>query len=176
MFFSEPYSKFKELNIPHTSQFDYKGLILHITKAAPPIYVGYYVGQVRKEKKNAKSELLYANQQRLFSYLQSNIQGIEIVRGHIQNYNGVYKEKGVDVRIALDLFRLAIEDSYDKAILISSDSDLLPAVRMVQAKGKEVEYIGFSHNPSLALVKECRSQRLIARDDLLPFVWEEESL
>lgn len=163
------YSKLKELKIKHTSKFDYKGFILKLSKGVKPVYVGYYVGQVRKEKNNPKSEVLYANQQKLFAYLQSNIPNVKIVRGHIQNYNGIYKEKGVDVRLALDLYSLAIKNKYDKAILISSDSDLVPAVRMVQAKKKEIEYIGFSHNTSLALIKECKAKRLLTFDDIQHF-------
>lgn len=166
------YSKLKELKIKHTSQFDYNGFILSLTKGTKPMYVGYYVGQVRKEKNNPKSELLYSHQQKLFAHLQANIPDIKIVRGHIQNYNGIYKEKGVDVRLALDLYSLAIENTYDKAILISSDSDLVPAVRMVQARNKEVEYIGFSHNTSMALIKECKSKRLLNFDDVYSFSCE----
>lgn len=164
------YSKLKELKIKHTSQFNYKGFILTLTKGEKPVYLGYYVGQVRKEKNNPKSELLYANQQKLFAHLQTNIPDIKIVRGHIQNYNDIYKEKGVDVRLALDLYSLAITNKYNKAILISSDSDLIPAIRMVQTKNKKIEYIGFSHNTSLALIKECKSKRLLTFDDLRPFL------
>ena len=167
------YSKLKELKIRHTSKFDFRGFVQKLTKETPQTYIGYYVGQVRKEKENSKSELLYSHQQKLFAHLQATIPQIKIVRGHIQNYNGVYKEKGVDVRIALDLYRLAIENQYDKAILISSDSDLVPAVKMVQALGKEVEYVGFSHNTSMALIKECKAKRLLARDDLMAFEYKE---
>lgn len=149
------------------------GFLLNLTKGIKPAYIGYYVGQVRKEKNNPKSELLYSNQQKLFAHLQSTILGVKIVRGHIQNYNGIYKEKGVDVRLALDIYRMALDGLYDKAILISSDSDLIPAIKMVQTKGKEVEYIGFSHNTSLALIKECKSKRLLARDDLDKFCAEQ---
>lgn len=163
------YSKLKELDIKQTSRFDYNGFVLNLTKGIKPVYVGYYVGQIRKEKNNKKSEALYANQQKLFAHLASNIPDVKIIRGHIQNYNGIYKEKGVDVRLALDLYRLAIEDKYDTAILISSDSDLVPAAKMVQERGKEVEYIGFSHNASLALIKECKSKRLLHFDDINPF-------
>lgn len=163
------YGKLKELNIKHTSKFDFIGFAQNLTKGKSLTYIGYYVGQVRKEKGNAKSELLYANQQKLFAHLQKTIPQIKIIRGHIQNYNGIYKEKGVDVRIALDLFRLAIENQYDKAVLLSSDSDLIPAVRMVQARGKEIEYIGFSHNTSMALIKECKAKRLLTSDDINPF-------
>lgn len=39
----------------------------------------------------------------------------------------------------------------------------------LQAKNKEVEYIGFSHNPSIALIKECKAKRLLVYDDLKSF-------
>jgi uncharacterized LabA/DUF88 family protein len=38
-----------------------------------------------------------------------------------------------DVNIALRLFQLAVQDKYDKAIIISGDSDLLPSIKAVQA-------------------------------------------
>lgn len=41
------------------------------------------------------------------------------------------REKGVDVRLALDLFRLAVEGKYDIAVLASTDTDLDEAVRDV---------------------------------------------
>jgi hypothetical protein len=37
-------------------------------------------------------------------------------------------EKGIDVAIAVDIVRLAMEKAYDAAILVSSDADLLPAI------------------------------------------------
>lgn len=163
------YGKLKDLKIKHTSRFDFQAFLKNITQGFQISFVGYYVGQVRKEKGNIKSEVLYANQQKLFAHLQSNIPGIKIIRGHIQNYNGVYKEKGVDVRIALDLYKMSAENAYDRAILLSSDSDLLPAVKMVQQNGKEVEYMGFSHLPSFALLKECKAKRLLNDQDIRPF-------
>jgi uncharacterized LabA/DUF88 family protein len=56
--------------------------------------------------------------------------GVHVYRGRI-NPGG--QEKGVDVSIAIDLIRLTYEQAYDVAILVSSDSDLGPAVRL--AKG-----------------------------------------
>lgn len=40
----------------------------------------------------------------------------------------VAREKGIDVRIALDMVRLAREESYDVAVLFSSDQDLSEAI------------------------------------------------
>lgn len=43
-----------------------------------------------------------------------------------------YEEKQTDVNIALQLFRSAIHDKYDKAYIVSGDSDLIPSIKSVQ--------------------------------------------
>jgi uncharacterized LabA/DUF88 family protein len=43
-----------------------------------------------------------------------------------------FEEKQTDVNIALRLFELAVQDRYDKAVIVSGDTDLLPAVKVVQ--------------------------------------------
>lgn len=43
-----------------------------------------------------------------------------------------FEEKQTDVNIAIRLFELAVQDKYDKAIIISGDTDLIPAVKAVQ--------------------------------------------
>lgn len=48
------------------------------------------------------------------------------------------KEKVVDIMLAVDLIRLAIEDRYDAAYVLSADGDFTPAVDAVRAKGKMV--------------------------------------
>lgn len=42
-----------------------------------------------------------------------------------------HEEKETDVNIALELLDLASQDAYDRALLVSNDSDLAPAVRKV---------------------------------------------
>lgn len=43
-----------------------------------------------------------------------------------------FEEKMTDVNIAVYLLKLAFQDQYDKAILISGDTDLVPAIETVQ--------------------------------------------
>lgn len=43
-----------------------------------------------------------------------------------------HEEKETDVNIALHLLRGAVQDHYDRALLVSGDSDLTPAVRAVK--------------------------------------------
>jgi len=42
-----------------------------------------------------------------------------------------FEEKQTDVNIAIHLFRLAIQNKYDKAYIISGDSDLIPSIKAV---------------------------------------------
>ncbi len=55
--------------------------------------------------------------------------------------DGRGREKGVDVRIALDLTRLAAKGLYDVAIIVSEDSDLDEAARDVYALRDEERWI-----------------------------------
>ncbi|HEX5998312.1 MAG TPA: NYN domain-containing protein [Hyphomicrobiaceae bacterium] len=65
-------------------------------------------------------------------------------------------EKTLDTRIATDLIGDATFESYDIAILVTEDSDFIPAVEFVQdMRGKHVVHVGFgSHMNELRSV--CR--------------------
>ena len=43
-----------------------------------------------------------------------------------------YEEKHTDVNIAITLFQSALKDEYDTAIIVSGDSDLVPAIEAVK--------------------------------------------
>lgn len=53
------------------------------------------------------------------------------------------QEKGVDTAIVTDMIRLAWEAAYDVAVLVSSDSDLVPAVQFLDLRGRKVIQAGF---------------------------------
>ena len=63
-------------------------------------------------------------------------------------------EKGVDVAIATDMIRLAWEESYDYAVLVSSDADYVPAVEFLNSKGRRVIHVGFPPK-GMNLAKTC---------------------
>ena len=50
-----------------------------------------------------------------------------------------HEEKQTDVNIALKILGDAIDDLYDKALIISADSDLLPVIKSVQHHAPEKE-------------------------------------
>ncbi len=84
--------------------------------------------------------------------------------------NNVYHEKGVDVRLALDLAEGAFEKRFDTAILVSSDTDLIPALQRVRKHGKKVEYIGFADQPSFGLQKFANLSKLVTRQELIQYM------
>ena len=52
-------------------------------------------------------------------------------------------EKGVDVGLAVDVVRDILKRGVEHVILISSDTDLVPAIRVVKDEGARVTYISF---------------------------------
>ena len=64
------------------------------------------------------------------------------------------QEKGVDTRLATDMIRLAWEDAYDVAVLISSDADFVPVVEFLDTKNKKVIHCGF-HGVGHHFAKKC---------------------
>ncbi len=72
------------------------------------------------------------------------IMGINTVLGHFKRKNRkcpkcLFKwigneEKETDVNIALHLLDLAYQNAFDRAIIISNDSDLAPAIRLIKKR------------------------------------------
>ena len=63
-------------------------------------------------------------------------------------------EKGIDTLLVTDLIRLGLSNSYDAAVLATSDADMVPAVTFVQTSGKKVIQAGFPPQ-GVALATEC---------------------
>lgn len=81
------------------------------------------------------------------------------------------KEKGIDVMIAIDMIKMALEKEYDIAILISGDGDFVPVCDLVKQCGKEVFSVSVSKGYSSDLKKTQRHRHI---DKLLFESIEEE--
>ena len=164
---SNLYHYLRELKLTGLAEFDYKAFALFLARGRTVVSATYYIGKVRSHG-DAKGEELRRWQQRLVAHLQNS--GWNVEYGHMMEHNGVFQEKGVDVHIAVDLLTGAYEDRYDTAVLVSSDTDLIPAVHAVRGKKKKVEYIGFAHRPSFGLIKNVDLTTTLRREDLIEFV------
>ena len=133
------------------------------------VEVRYYIGALKRQRNNEKSEKMYADQQKLLGKLQQ--QKIPVVLGQlIQHPDKTFHEKGVDVRLAVEMIRLAREKMYDVAYLVSSDTDLVAAVEEVRSFGKKVQYIGTARSQSFGLAKAADDVRLLRSEDIRVFL------
>ncbi|GBE16674.1 NYN domain protein [bacterium BMS3Abin15] len=164
----------------------------------------YYIGTVREQEGDPRSKKAMSKQTKLFTILKST--GWEIktsklrfrterirIDNRVINYQELQKkgikevvirtkrEKGIDVKLATDLIVGAVDDKYDVAIIVSSDSDLVPAIDWVRArKNKKVEYIGFSmidnknkkenSKPLQTMIARTDVQRILVESDLRKFI------
>jgi uncharacterized LabA/DUF88 family protein len=165
----------------------------------------FYIGTVREKEGDEYSKQAMAKQTALFSTLEAKKWQIKtsklrnrlekiIIDERTIDYKNILgkgitcieinrkREKGVDVKLATDMIIGAMDDRYDSAILISSDTDLIPAIDIVTKRfKKKVEYIGFSiiidesdqsknTKPSQGLIGRTSLQRILVKSDVLPFI------
>ena len=78
----------------------------------------------------------------------------------------IFKEKGVDVRIAVDLVSLSCDKKMETAIICSSDSDLQPAIAEVRKRGVEVIYLGFENTPNKGLTYTANKTVLFRNSEI----------
>jgi len=158
------YLKDQEINFPKGSKFDFKEFVdFLVGDKRELVSKRYYTGVFRNLDGSEKSKNLVSGQQKFFTNIQKD--GFVIKRGRIMPLGNLYKEKGTDVKISVDLIIGAVDNLYDTAILISSDTDLIPAIRYIKYKKKRVEYVGFAHSPSLGIQKYADSSMLLSPRD-----------
>lgn len=161
------YFKLKDLQLHKLLGFNFSKFATFLIRSHKLTGAKYYVGRVRQDGTKHADKLL-ANQQKLIENLKRHKFRYEL--GYILKSGKAYHEKGVDVNIAVDMLVATYENLCDRIILVSSDTDLAPAINKAQEKGKIVEYVGFSHKPSVAMVRFCKESRLLAKEDLEPFL------
>ena len=97
--------------------------------------------------------------------LAGNVRPQKIKNGKKTTF--VFKEKGVDVRIAVDLVSLSCDNAIDTAILCSSDSDLQPAIAEVRKRGVKIIYLGFETQPNKGLTYTTNKTVLFRSHEIL---------
>jgi len=147
----------------HLTSFNYRKLAELVT-GSQDNRVQYCVGEIKRERGNPKSERMYAGQQALFYNLEQ--QGITIKKGFMLKTDNIYREKGVDVRIAIDILWGAFKKEYEKCFVISTDTDIIPAILDAISLDKAVVYVGFENFISRALKANSSGTKIITKDML----------
>jgi len=165
----------------------------------------FYKGSVREKEGDLHSKELMSEQTKLFttlakggwevkhSKLRRRVEEL-VIDSRVIEYKKLEKlgieriqtermrEKGIDVKIATDLLVGAFDDKYDTAIVVSSDSDLVPAIDWIRNRmNKKVEYIGFSipdssgnleksTKPLMMMFSKTDIQRVFSDIDIRKFI------
>jgi uncharacterized LabA/DUF88 family protein len=159
------YFKLKKLGLHQLSDVNMTKFLQQLTLGFTHIHTIYYVGKIRTDG-TPKTQKMFNNQRKLLAHLHKH--NIRYSLGYLLKSDGAYHEKGVDIHMAVDILVATYEDLCDHIILLSSDTDLLPAIKKAQEKGKTIEYIGFSHQPSHAMKANCFKTRLLDKKDIIP--------
>lgn len=137
---SNLYGGFTDLLKPG-EYFSFKDLLKLIEKETPIetiIFCGTYM---KEDGQKTTADQLIAKAQIDFFNQVKEIKKVSFYEGHFSGTSG--KEKGVDVRLAVDLVLGACTNKYDEAVIMTGDADLTYAVS--QAKQfKKIHLMAFS--------------------------------
>lgn len=171
---------FREANRgkPVWHEYDFKGLLDKVLTGIVLDQKVFYFARIKEhEESKDKSQQLIEERRLLKTHLEH--QGFKVVlsgrvRGQMEVGDGgkkilVFKEKGVDVRIAIDMMSAACDKSADEIILGSSDSDLQPAISETKARGVKCVYLGFETQPNKGLSYTTKRTILIRNAEIFEF-------
>lgn len=170
------YETNKEKPIWH--EYDFHGLLIKVLNGIQIDHRIFYFARIKEHKESQeKSRQLIEEQRLLKTHLEQ--QGFKVrmsgrVRGQTENANGtkkilVFKEKGVDVKIAVDMMSLACDEEASEIILGSSDSDLQPAIEETRKRRIKCIYLGFEAQPNKGISYTTDRTILIRNSEVLEF-------
>ncbi len=131
----------------------------------------FYVAKIHLHPDTKKkSEELIRMQRKLRNNLV-NLGYEFIIAGNVRaqkfGIKTIFREKGVDVKIAVDMVSKACDKKMDTAILCSSDSDLQPAIAELKKRNAEVIYLGFEISPNKGLTYTTDRTILLRNSEIL---------
>lgn len=81
------------------------------------------------------------------------------------DFKADFEQKGVDMRIGLDIATYSNQNSVDRIVLISGDTDCIPAMKYARIKGLQVALIAF---PNQRIAPELLQHSDLRRDVAWP--------
>jgi len=138
----------------------------------------FYFAKLREHQNTIKKSRQLIDQRRLLKTHLENTGFRVIIKGNvrgqlIKNHKGkevlIFKEKGVDVKIAVDMVSFSCDGKIKTAVIASSDSDLQPAIEELMKRNIERIYLGFEHLPNKGLTYTTNRTILIRNSEIMKF-------
>ncbi|OGK68446.1 hypothetical protein A2313_03800 [Candidatus Roizmanbacteria bacterium RIFOXYB2_FULL_41_10] len=135
----------------------------------------YYSAKLKEHKETLKRSKDLIQKQRALKAKLQNQEFTFVMSGYVRPQKVVidkkekiiFKEKGVDVKMAVDLVSMACDKIIDTAIICSSDSDLQPAIKEIKHRGVKVIYLGFEFKPNKGLIYTASRAILIRNSEVI---------
>ncbi len=155
------------------SIFDFRGMLTELLEDVTFDEIIWYGAKIKVSKQNRqelkeKTDEYLKNQGRMVNHLNKQKIVFEKV-GYLRDRtiegdsSQILKltEKGVDVGIAVKIMELAAEKTDYEIVLVSSDTDLLPAIDSAKKRGVSFAHIGYDYMPIYSIQKRSEYIRLI---------------
>ena len=89
--------------------------------------------------------------------------------GKLQENEKGFRQKQVDIMLAIDMIKLALKNKIQHIILITGDSDFVPAVQYVKEEGVMVHLRHADKTYSKELSLACDTSRPLSKGVLIEF-------
>ena len=165
-----------KLPVPDWSKYDFKGLFDSAFQLHPVIDRRFFRALPKHHPAILhESEAMLLAYRNLGGHLSR--QGFKVIKAgtlradyrNEQEKKPRFREKGVDVSLAVSMVALACDSKLKNAYLVASDSDYQPAVAEVRKRHRKVTYVGFEVNPNLGLIAKTNDRIIISDADVLKF-------
>lgn len=170
--------EFEKTSVPEWKNYNFRGLLNHVLQGVHVDESIFYFAKIREHPyTKEKSQQLIQELRMLKTHLEKQDFRIilgGVVRGNYKKSRDgknilVFKEKGVDVSIAVDIVTAACDKELKTAIIGSSDSDLQPAIRELNKRSVESIYLGFEIMPNKGLAATTKRTILIRNAEVIKF-------
>ena len=99
-----------------------------------------------------------------FIYNLKKLPRFQFRQGKLQRIGGEYKQKRVDILMAVDLVRMSSRRQIEKAVLVTGDSDLVPAVEAARDEGVVVVVYYSPNSRHDELLQACDERYEITKE------------